>query len=107
MKYCTKCGHQMADDMMFCQKCGTKVENAVQPVQETPKQAAPQYAPQHTPQYTQQPAVTPKQKPRRVLKGISIFLYSVILLPSGRASKSSRSASTPETGFAALSLFSS
>jgi len=26
MKYCTKCGHQMADDMLFCQKCGTKVE---------------------------------------------------------------------------------
>lgn len=73
MKYCTKCGHQMADDMMFCQKCGTKVESVAQPVQEAPKQAAPQYAPQYTPQYTQQPAVTPKQKPRRVLKGISIF----------------------------------
>ena len=29
MKYCSKCGNQMADDMMFCQKCGTRsvVEN--------------------------------------------------------------------------------
>lgn len=24
MKFCTKCGNQMADDMVFCQKCGTK-----------------------------------------------------------------------------------
>ncbi len=24
MKFCTKCGNQMADDMLFCQKCGTK-----------------------------------------------------------------------------------
>ena len=24
MKYCSKCGNQMADDMLFCQKCGTK-----------------------------------------------------------------------------------
>ena len=69
MKYCTKCGNQMADDMLFCQKCGTKVENLSQPVQEAPQQVAPQY----TPQYTHQPSVTPKQKPRRVLKGISIF----------------------------------
>lgn len=25
MKYCFKCGNQMEDDMLFCQKCGTKV----------------------------------------------------------------------------------
>lgn len=24
MKFCTKCGNQMEDDMVFCQKCGTK-----------------------------------------------------------------------------------
>lgn len=24
MKFCTKCGNQMTDDMVFCQKCGTK-----------------------------------------------------------------------------------
>ena len=24
MKYCTKCGNQMEDDMLFCQKCGMK-----------------------------------------------------------------------------------
>ena len=24
MKYCTKCGNQMADDMSFCQKCGAE-----------------------------------------------------------------------------------
>lgn len=26
MKYCAKCGNPMEDDMMFCQKCGTKFE---------------------------------------------------------------------------------
>ena len=26
MKYCAKCGNSMEDDMMFCQKCGTKFE---------------------------------------------------------------------------------
>ena len=25
MKYCYKCGNPMEDDMLFCQKCGTKV----------------------------------------------------------------------------------
>ena len=30
MKYCAKCGYQMTDDMMFCQKCGTKFETAKQ-----------------------------------------------------------------------------
>lgn len=38
MKYCTKCGHQMADDMLFCQKCGAKSE----PVK-TGQTAAPQH----------------------------------------------------------------
>lgn len=26
MKYCTNCGHQMADHMLYCSKCGTKSE---------------------------------------------------------------------------------
>lgn len=29
MKYCAKCGNPMEDDMMFCQKCGTKFEGVV------------------------------------------------------------------------------
>ena len=28
MRYCKKCGNQLSDDMLFCQKCGTKVEAA-------------------------------------------------------------------------------
>lgn len=27
MKFCSKCGNQMQDDMMFCQNCGTKFES--------------------------------------------------------------------------------
>ena len=80
MKYCTKCGHQMADDMLFCQKCGTKSE----PIK-TEQTAAPQHtevkaaAPQ---QSYSAPATTPiKHKPRRVLKGISIFcLFGAALM---------------------------
>ena len=30
MKYCTNCGHQMADHMMYCAKCGTKSESEEQ-----------------------------------------------------------------------------
>lgn len=33
MKYCTKCGNPMEDDMMFCQKCGTKFEGVVSTIQ--------------------------------------------------------------------------
>lgn len=29
MKYCAKCGNPMEDDMMFCQKCGTKFEGMI------------------------------------------------------------------------------
>ena len=29
MKYCSKCGNPMKDDMIFCQKCGTKFEGMV------------------------------------------------------------------------------
>lgn len=31
MKYCAKCGNPMEDDMVFCQKCGTKFEGVVAP----------------------------------------------------------------------------
>lgn len=27
MKYCSKCGNPMEDEMLFCQKCGTRVAN--------------------------------------------------------------------------------
>ncbi len=65
MKFCSKCGNQMADDMIFCQKCGNKAESTVQPTQKSEQQTVPQYTPQ---------AVVPvKQKPRRFLSGISIF----------------------------------
>lgn len=33
MKYCAKCGNAMEDDMIFCQKCGTKFEGVVSTAQ--------------------------------------------------------------------------
>ena len=29
MKYCANCGNPMEDDMLFCQKCGTKFQDIV------------------------------------------------------------------------------
>ena len=74
MKYCTKCGHQMADDMLFCQKCGAKSE----PVK-TEQTAAPQptevkpAAPQQT--YTAPPVntqTTPGNKKVKIRKGMKV-----------------------------------
>lgn len=39
MKFCVKCGHQMDDDMLFCQKCGTK--SVVIPEEATPVESQP------------------------------------------------------------------
>ena len=43
MKYCYKCGNPLEDDMLFCQKCGTK---AVE--QSAPNDSARPYAKEHT-----------------------------------------------------------
>lgn len=79
MKYCTKCGHQMADDMMFCQKCGTKVESATAPAQETPKadmpnQAAPQYASPQPTYYTTPTNPTATKKEGKMRKSMKIWM---------------------------------
>ena len=84
MKYCSKCGNPMDDDMMFCQKCGTKFTDASR--ESLVKDAAtilnasipnPAPIPQPTP-----PVV---QKPRRFLKAIATFCLfgaAVMLLMS-------------------------
>ncbi len=36
MKYCHKCGNQMDDDMLFCQKCGTKAVSPAADTEERP-----------------------------------------------------------------------
>ena len=38
MKYCTKCGTQLADDALFCSKCGAKVAEEVTPNTEVKKE---------------------------------------------------------------------
>lgn len=48
MKYCINCGYQMADDIKFCQNCGTKAESVANSIQEAPRQAVPQSVPQST-----------------------------------------------------------
>ena len=68
MKYCTKCGNQMADDMLFCQKCGTKVvslepeQTISQPTTQTPQ---PQQTYYTQPTYNSTPA-TPVKKQGKI-----------------------------------------
>ena len=40
MKYCYKCGHPMEDDMLFCQKCGTRAINDTDPTPKAPDPVA-------------------------------------------------------------------
>ena len=52
MKYCSKCGSQLADGVAFCPNCGTKVDAPAQP---TYQSAQPTYQSQPTYQYQPQP----------------------------------------------------
>ena len=69
MKYCAKCGRQMADDMMFCQKCGTKADDTIQPVKpdskEPPKSPPP-------PRYYMPPVEPPAKKPLELRTGMKV-----------------------------------
>lgn len=40
MKYCYKCGNPMEDDMLFCQKCGTRASNDTAPTPKVPDPVA-------------------------------------------------------------------
>ena len=59
MKYCTKCGSPMADDDIYCAKCGA----ASAPIQPSPPQAS---APQPTP-----PAPAAPTGPAQRIKGLA------------------------------------
>ena len=74
MKYCTKCGNQMADDMLFCQKCGTKVVNleTEQPIsQPTTQTPQPQQTYYTQPTYSSAP-VTPVKKQGKIRTGMKV-----------------------------------
>ena len=36
MRYCNKCGNQLTDEMVFCQRCGTKFEVELKAESQTP-----------------------------------------------------------------------
>ena len=59
-KFCKKCGAQLADEAVFCPKCGT-AQNPVAPQtqDQVPPQAQPQPAPQAQPQPKPQKTGTP------------------------------------------------
>lgn len=54
MKFCTKCGAQLADDAAFCTNCGTSFAAEGAQAGPAPEQAQPQQA-QGQPQYQQAP----------------------------------------------------
>lgn len=81
MKYCSKCGNQMADDMLFCQKCGTRsvVENT-----DTQEAEKPKFEPAHTAtinNYHSEPSVknnTPKTRKGMKVGMIICFVFGAI-----------------------------
>lgn len=91
MKYCHKCGNPMEDDMLFCQKCGTR---AVDTPIETTKQSetninsddnySPHTTDNHQPSKDEwnQPVDTgsAKNKPRKMMKiwAIVCFVFAII-----------------------------
>ena len=51
--FCRKCGNNLADDSVFCAKCGTKVEELKQePQQVVAQEVIPTEIPQPVPQQT-------------------------------------------------------
>lgn len=73
MKKCPKCGANLADDAVFCSKCGAKIEAPVQPEPQLPAQPQPA---QPT------PPVPPAQPPQKssALKWVLIILAIIIIL---------------------------
>ena len=93
MKYCSKCRHQMADDMLFCQKCGAKVEAAVK--EERPAASHPVLE--------NIPSTPTKQKAKnnngaRVLGIVALVLIVIIIIATiGSNGGNNNSDSTPST----------
>ena len=62
---CSKCGQQLADDDIFCDKCGNKAAQQAQQFEPQPEQNAPQSIQPTQPQHTQQ--TQPKQYAQKTL----------------------------------------
>ena len=80
MKYCTRCGAQLADEATFCTNCGNQLEQAPnQQYAPQYQQYAPQYQ-QYPPQYQQgQPVKNGKATASLVCGIISFFAAGLIL----------------------------
>ena len=97
MKYCHKCGNQMGDDAIFCQKCGTKLAAPAEHTEERPFAKGHAYfehrytepMEETVSQNEQEERVVPqtkkKNKPRKGMKFFSIvcFVYAVIFTFGG------------------------
>lgn len=89
MKHCIYCGHELNDDMAFCEICG-KPQQA--PVQQTPVQPQPQVQVQPTPVQVQPQAVQAgaqqyvyqnAQPPKKSKKFLAILIPVILLIIGG------------------------
>lgn len=81
MKYCTKCGSQVADDARFCYQCGATVP---QPTPQSTYQAAPQSTYQPAPQaaaiMTEEEALEKRRKKFATVTAVFRFLTDLFLI---------------------------
>lgn len=93
MKYCIKCGNALVDDACFCDKCGARMPERINPQATPAQQPAPQanYSQpvQSSAQAPQQPrpaAQNPRRKPKKKKKNtgaiIAVIAVVAILLAS-------------------------
>ncbi|MCQ2548159.1 MAG: zinc ribbon domain-containing protein [Clostridia bacterium] len=71
MKYCTKCGRELQDDMQFCPGCGSAVETSVN---EHEKAA---------PEEEKTVPVAEEPKPKKNKKGIIAIIIAIVVIVGG------------------------
>lgn len=78
MGFCTKCGRQLADDAVFCDGCGQRLQAAP-----PPRQAAPQTVETVPPRDYKQEALI-KRRPALgillILAGVAIIVITILLV---------------------------
>ena len=83
MKFCKNCGKEIAEDAIFCDGCGTKVEQEAQPIEEITPESESQIEEETVEQVESVALEQPEKKPKKSLK--EIFTKKVIAIIAAAA----------------------